>query len=103
MYTLIRVGLFAVVLTVLLLLQITPWIAALIAALIALCISIIFLRRPRDEASKTLYEARQRRGEARTAPTVQAEDEDVEDGAVDDAVTGAVDGQNPNATPKPTP
>lgn len=86
MYTLIRVGIFAVVLAVLLLLQIQPFIAAIIAALIALCISIIALRRPRDEASKTLHEARAQRGQATREKTAStSEDEDVEDVAVDDA------------------
>ena len=94
MYTLIRLGIFAVVLTVLYLLGIEPWIAAVIAAIISLCISIIFLRKPREEASRTLYEARQNRGQAsRPAPSAGAgptsrkpgstEDEDVEDSAVD--------------------
>lgn len=95
MYTLIRVGIFAVVLTVLYLLRIEPWIAAVIAAIISLCISIIFLRKPREEAARSLYEARQNRGQAGrptpasdpgAAPTRKAgstEDEDVEDSAVD--------------------
>ena len=90
MYTLIRVGIFAAVLVVLLLLQIPGWIAAIVAAVIALCISIIALRKPREEASKTLHEARQNRGQARTTPPAKtAEDEDVEDRAVDSARPGA--------------
>ncbi|WP_382309693.1 DUF4229 domain-containing protein [Herbiconiux sp. UC225_62] len=84
-YTLIRLGLFAGVLILLLLLQITPWLAAVIAALIALCISIIFLRKPREEASKTLYEARNNRGQAASRPSASREDESVEDDAVDHA------------------
>jgi len=83
-YTLIRLGIFAVVLAVLLALQIEQWIAAVIAALIALCVSIIFLRRPREAASQTLYEARSNRNKAASpAPTGRTEDEDVEDQAVD--------------------
>ncbi|WP_440711577.1 DUF4229 domain-containing protein [Herbiconiux sp. YIM B11900] len=85
-YTLIRVGIFAAVLVVLLLLQIPGWIAAIVAAVIALCISIIALRKPRDEASRTLHEARLNRGQARTEPSAKtSEDEDVEDQAVDSA------------------
>ncbi len=98
MYTLIRLGLFAVVLVVLLLLQITPWLAAVIAALISLCISIIFLRKPRDEASRTLYEARANRGRSAGRPSVASEDESVEDDAVDHAgqrQTGADDEPRP--------
>jgi L-lactate permease len=83
-YTLIRVGVFAVVLALLLLLQLEPWIAAVIAAIISLCISIIFLRKPREAASRTLFEARQNRGQAsRQTGPVRSEDEDVEDDAVD--------------------
>ena len=83
-YTLIRVGIFAAVLAILLLLQITPWLAAIIAALISLCISIIVLRKPRDEASRSLYAARENRGQAQSAkPAAGSEDEDVEDSAVD--------------------
>lgn len=83
MYTLIRLGIFAVVLAVLLLLQITPWIAAVVAAIIALCISVIALRRPRDEASKTLHEARANRGRASAPASASSDDENVEDEAVD--------------------
>jgi hypothetical protein len=125
-YTLIRVGIFAGVLIVLLVLQITPWLAAVLAALISLCISIIVLRKPRDEASKTLYAARVNRGRSSRAPgeTVRSEDEDIEDGAVDAAAntaastganTGAITGtggrapdaatstQSANDKPSPTP
>lgn len=88
-YTLIRLGIFAVVLAVLLALQIEQWIAAVIAALIALCVSIIFLRRPREAASQTLYEARSNRNKAASpAPTGRTEDEDVEDQAVDRVGSG---------------
>lgn len=84
LYSLIRLGVFAVVLALLLLLQITPWIAAVLAAIIALCISIIFLRRPREEASKTLYAARANRSAKSAAPARTSEDESVEDAAVDE-------------------
>lgn len=86
MYTLIRLGIFAVVLAVLLLLQIQPFIAAIVAALISLCISIIFLRKPREEASKTLHAARANRGQAARAKAMStSDDENVEDTAVDAA------------------
>ena len=83
-YTLIRVGLFAAVFALLLLTGAEFWLAAIIAALISLCISIIVLRKPRDEASRSLYAARANRGQARSAaPASTSEDEDVEDTAVD--------------------
>jgi L-lactate permease len=78
-------GLFAAVLIVMLLLQITPWLAAIIAALISLSISIIFLRKPREQAAQTLYEARNNRSQAARPPAPKSEDEDVEDDAVDHA------------------
>lgn len=84
LYSLIRLGVFAVVLALLLFLQIVPWVAAILAAIIALCISIIFLRRPREEASKTLYDARANRSARSAAPARVSEDESVEDRAVDD-------------------
>ncbi|MFB2586394.1 DUF4229 domain-containing protein [Herbiconiux liukaitaii] len=91
-YTLIRVGIFAAVLALLLVLQITPWLAAVIAALISLCISIIVLRKPRDEASRSLYEARANRGQAQsTKPAAASEDEDVEDTAIDRSGTKSSD------------
>jgi mannitol-specific phosphotransferase system IIBC component len=85
LFSLIRIGLFAVILAILLLL-LTPggvpsWISALLAAVIALCISFIFLRKPREEAAKSLYEARA--STKLTQSTVSGDDEDSEDAAVD--------------------
>lgn len=102
MYTLIRVGIFAVVLAVLLLLQIQPFIAAIVAALISLCISIIFLRKPRDEASMTLHAARENRGQAARAKAMStSDDEDVEDSAVDAAAPAdAVDDARRRSEPQ---
>ena len=86
-YSLIRLGLFAVVLVVLLLVQITPWIAAAIAAVISLCASYIFLRKPREELAAGLYEARQGRASARSPETTTkaGSDEASEDAVVDEA------------------
>ncbi|GAA2245537.1 hypothetical protein GCM10009851_33590 [Herbiconiux moechotypicola] len=110
-YTLIRLGIFAVVLTVLLLVGITPWIAAVLAAVIALCISIIALRRPRDEASRSLHDARASRGRAsRDTEAPRSDDELAEDDAIESArATEPADdspaepAQNPNDNPSPTP
>jgi L-lactate permease len=84
-YTLLRLGVFAVTLVVLIALQITPWVATLIGAVISLCVSIIFLRKPREAASMTLYEARNNRHQASRPAAPTSEDEDVEDDAVDNA------------------
>lgn len=66
-YTLIRLGLFAGVLAVLLLLGVEGWIAALIAAVVGLCVAYIFFRPQRDQLIESV----------RRSP--EAEDEAVED------------------------
>ena len=77
-FSLLRIGIFAVVLTVLLLvLPVPQWVSALLAALIAFCISFIFLNRPRAELAGQLERAR--RGEA----NLDTRDDDAEDAAVD--------------------
>ncbi|WP_116281520.1 DUF4229 domain-containing protein [Subtercola boreus] len=94
-YTLIRLGIFVVVLVVLLLTQMTPWIAAALAAVISLCASYIFLRKPREELAAGLYEARHGEGRAaKRAPEKAGSDEENEDAVVDGAAVdgAAVDG-----------
>ncbi|GGF11197.1 hypothetical protein GCM10011399_01240 [Subtercola lobariae] len=88
-YTLIRLGIFAVVLAILLITQMTPWIAAAVAAVISLCASYIFLKKPREELANGLYEARHGNGKvAPRAPEKAGSDEDLEDTVVDEAGTG---------------
>ncbi|MBM7470985.1 DUF4229 domain-containing protein [Subtercola frigoramans] len=83
-YSLIRVGLFAVVLAILLLTQMTPWIAAAVAAVISLCASYIFLRKPREQLAQGLYEARHGEGKVPArAPEKAGSDEENEDAVVD--------------------
>ncbi len=53
-YTVMRVVVFAVPLAVLLLIGVNPFISTAGAALIGLCVSYIFLRRPRDEVAKAI-------------------------------------------------
>jgi len=77
-FTLLRVGIFVVVLAVLLLVMpVPPWVSTIVAALIAFCISFIFLSRPRAQLAGHLD--RMRRGE----PTAGRTDDDAEDAAVD--------------------
>jgi len=57
-YTIIRVVLFAAILAVLLLLQVNPWLATVLAAVIGLCVSYIFFRGKRDELAKDIYQRR---------------------------------------------
>jgi mannitol-specific phosphotransferase system IIBC component len=90
LFSLVRIGLFAVVLAILLLLLtpggVPPWISALLAAVISLCVSFIFLRKPREEAARSLYEARA--STKRSQATVTGDDEDSEDAVVDSTDTG---------------
>jgi L-lactate permease len=48
LYSLLRIGVFAVAMGVLVLLGARPWLAAIIAAVIGLCISYLFLSRQRE-------------------------------------------------------
>ncbi len=83
-YSVIRLGMFAVVLAVLLFLlpaEFPSWISAVVAAIIAFTLSYIFLRGPREAVSTSMYEAR-RKGEP-TVGTVIGDDENVEDAAVE--------------------
>lgn len=100
LYSLIRIGLFAVVLAVLLLLQFQPWVAAIVAAVVALCISYIFLRKPREAVAKNLYDVRHKQA---VAYSEDGEDENVEDAAIADAATAdAAAGTSTTAEPGDT-
>lgn len=57
-FFLLRLGTFAVILAILLLLQFDPFYASFISAVLALAISLIFFNRQRDEVSKSIYERR---------------------------------------------
>ncbi|MCU1639508.1 MAG: hypothetical protein JWL94_2155 [Microbacteriaceae bacterium] len=58
LYSLLRIGVFAAILTALLMLQIEPWIAAIVAAIVGLCVTYIFFRGARDEVARSFYEFR---------------------------------------------
>ena len=57
-FFLLRLGTFAVILAILLLLQFDPFYASFISAVLALASSLIFFNRQRDEVSKSIYERR---------------------------------------------
>lgn len=57
-YALLRVGTFAVILAIFLVLQFEPFYATFIAAILALAISLIFFNKQRDAVSKSIYEKR---------------------------------------------
>lgn len=56
-YTLARLGIFAAVLAVLLLLNFAPIVAVVIATMLSFSFSLIFLRKQREASSAKLYEA----------------------------------------------
>lgn len=78
-YTVLRLLVFAVPLAILLLVGVVWWLAVIAAALIGLCLSYIFLSRPRNAVSSDLYAVRHRETPARS------EDADAEDAAIDGA------------------
>ena len=53
-YILVRLGMFIVFLTVLLLLRVEPVLAALISAATSLLVSLVFLRKQREAVSKVI-------------------------------------------------
>jgi uncharacterized membrane protein YphA (DoxX/SURF4 family) len=78
LYSLARLGIFAVVLAALLLLGITPWIAALVAAVVGLCVAYIFFGTLRNAVALDLAE---RRSQSKVAKDSDAEAEDLENDA----------------------
>lgn len=71
-YFLMRVGIFALALTVFVLLGIDPILSALFAAVLGLAVSLLFLGNQRDRVSTAIYERRIAK------PKVEAEDEILE-------------------------
>jgi ABC-type siderophore export system fused ATPase/permease subunit len=65
------------------------WLAAIFAALIGLSLSVLFLRKPLEDATSGLAE---RRAQARTAAT----DEEVEDAAADAAAPTSPETDSPD-------
>ncbi len=80
LFSLIRLGIFAVALTVLLLLQVNVWIAAFGAAIIGFCVSYIFLRGRRDAVAKTMV--REKAKDSMSRPDRDL-DNDIENEALD--------------------
>lgn len=57
-YSIFRVTIFVVIFAVLMLLSVNPWIATTAAAILALCLSYIFLKGPRDAVALDIYARR---------------------------------------------
>ncbi|MCU1506299.1 MAG: hypothetical protein JWP05_1268 [Microbacteriaceae bacterium] len=75
-YTAIRVVLFGIALTILLLLSVNPIIAAVAAAVVGLCISYIFFRGKRDEVARDIVARR-------SVTTTKDPDNDLENEVLD--------------------
>lgn len=58
LYSVVRLGTFALALAVLLLLQVEPWLAAIAAAIIGLCVSYVLLPKQRAAVVKTVADIR---------------------------------------------
>jgi Protein of unknown function (DUF4229) len=90
-FSVLRVLMFVVPLVVLLVLRIDPWVSTLLAAVIGLCLSYIFLRKPRENVARELYAARNRAAApaasavSDAAAASAASDDEIEDAAVDRA------------------
>lgn len=72
-YSVYRVLMFVAPLTILLLLQLEWWLATLLAAVIGLCLSYIFLRKPRESVARDLYKMKHREKEP-VHPDAESED-----------------------------
>lgn len=71
-YSLLRVGLFAAVFAILMLLGIEWWLSAIVAAVVGLCVSYIFFGRLRDRVTRDIATRRET-----PATDVDADVEDV--------------------------
>jgi hypothetical protein len=72
-YLFVRLGIFAGALTILLLIGITPWIAAILAAVIGISVAYIFFKPLRDRLVESVRTAN---------PHADSDDEHSEDAAV---------------------
>ncbi|MFA9277574.1 MAG: DUF4229 domain-containing protein [Rhodoluna sp.] len=78
-FSLMRLAAFAVPLAIMLLLGMTPWIAAVLSAIIGLCVSYIFFAKTRNALSESLYEKRAAKA-VNPDKDADAEDAEVEAG-----------------------
>lgn len=91
LYSVIRVGVFFAVFTLLMVYEIDWWLSAILAAIISLCVSYLFLRRPREKLARSIHDLRHGTGEIES----DNDDDEVEDAAVDRALHTNPSGQSP--------
>ena len=63
-FLLLRLGTFVLILAIMLLLRFDPYFSSIISAVLALAISLIFFDKQRDEVSKSIYEARNKKNDS---------------------------------------
>lgn len=73
-YLLVRIGIFAVVLAVLLVCQVNPFIAAVVAAVAGFVLAYVFFRKLRDQVAKEFATRNEKPAPVRNVDT-DAEDE----------------------------
>jgi membrane protein implicated in regulation of membrane protease activity len=78
-FSLMRLAAFALPLAIMLLLGMTPWLAAVLSAIIGLCVSYIFFAKTRNALSESLYEKRAAKA-VNSDKDADAEDAEVEAG-----------------------
>ncbi|MEY4533235.1 MAG: hypothetical protein RI926_1004 [Actinomycetota bacterium] len=78
-----RLAAFAVPLTIMLLLGMIPWLAALLSAIIGLCVSYIFFAKTRNALSESLYVKRAAKN-VNPDKDADAEDAEVEAGLAEE-------------------
>jgi len=76
LYTLLRIGIFAGAMILLVLVGTPPWLAAIIAAVIGTCVTYLFFRKQREAVARSLWEYRNSRH--------VDEDSEAENAALDD-------------------
>lgn len=96
LYSVLRLALFGLVWWLLALAGFGIYMAGIIAALIAMLISILFLRRPREQAARRWQEADERRREQKAR--TRDRDADEEDELLDDAGTRDDDSESGGAS-----
>lgn len=78
-YAVIRIGIFAAILTLFLVIGFNPIYSTLVAAALAFAISLVFLSRLREEASKSVYHRIKRE----SAEGIKDADTETEDSILD--------------------
>ena len=80
-FVLVRLGIFAGILAIFLLLGFDPYFSTAVAAMLGLSISLLFFNKQRGDVSEALYNWTQRRADRDTSAEDSAEDTQLDDQA----------------------